>query len=165
MSPIKHLLVPVDLSAPSREALSYALDLSEKLGARVTALYVNWLPSTYADRDAGRSPLPGSGKPVRAVVRAQAEAELEQLVRKVAGERSREVAREVRRGEAASCIIERARSGEFDLIVMGTHGRSGLDHWLMGSVAERVVRSATCPVLTVRAHTEAGQQASAGSHA
>ena len=53
-------------------------------------------------------------------------------------------------GRPAHTIVERARAGGFDLIVMGTHGRAGLTHMLMGSVAERVVRSAPCAVLTVR---------------
>ena len=58
----------------------------------------------------------------------------------------------------ASMIVERAKSGGFDLIVMGTHGRSGLSHALMGSVAERVVRTASCPVMTVRDTRAADQQ-------
>jgi nucleotide-binding universal stress UspA family protein len=53
-------------------------------------------------------------------------------------------------GRPASAIVEEASAGRFDLIVMGTHGRTGLTHALLGSVAERVVQKAPCPVLTVR---------------
>ena len=52
-------------------------------------------------------------------------------------------------GTPAGCIVEYAGAHEMDLIVMGTHGRGGMSHLLMGSVAERVVRTASCPVLTV----------------
>jgi nucleotide-binding universal stress UspA family protein len=57
---------------------------------------------------------------------------------------------ELESGDAARTIVELADSGGFDLIVMGTHGRTGIGHLLMGSVAEKVVRRARCPVLTVR---------------
>jgi nucleotide-binding universal stress UspA family protein len=53
-------------------------------------------------------------------------------------------------GTPARTIVEHAKASGIDLIVMGTHGRGGVEHLLMGSVAERVVRSAVCPVLTVR---------------
>jgi nucleotide-binding universal stress UspA family protein len=53
-------------------------------------------------------------------------------------------------GPAAIELVEFARTGNFDLIVMGTHGRTGIRHVLMGSVAERVLRTAPCPVLTVK---------------
>ena len=61
------------------------------------------------------------------------------------------VDRRLLQGAAAVEIVELARSADFDLIVMGTHGRTGLKHVLMGSVAERVLRTAPCPVLTVKA--------------
>ena len=54
-------------------------------------------------------------------------------------------------GDPATTIIERATSGGYDLLVLGTHGRTGLSHLILGSVAEKVVRRAPCPVLTVRA--------------
>lgn len=57
---------------------------------------------------------------------------------------------EVARGQPADAIIQFAQERDVDLIVMGTHGRSGLQHVLLGSVAEKVVRHAPCPVLTVR---------------
>jgi nucleotide-binding universal stress UspA family protein len=56
----------------------------------------------------------------------------------------------VRIGEASKVILDAARDGGFDLVVMGTHGRTGLSHLVLGSVAERVLRRAPCPVLTVR---------------
>jgi nucleotide-binding universal stress UspA family protein len=62
------------------------------------------------------------------------------------------------RGRPAPSIIEHAKDGGFDLIVMGTHGRTGLSHVVIGSVAERVVRTAPCPVLTIRAHVAADDE-------
>ena len=59
-------------------------------------------------------------------------------------------------GRPAHAIVEHAKEGGFDLIVMGTHGRTGLSHVVMGSVAERIVRKAPCPVLTVHASEAAG---------
>jgi nucleotide-binding universal stress UspA family protein len=56
----------------------------------------------------------------------------------------------IRTGDPLFEIVEHARTGHVDLIVMGTHGRTGVSHLFLGSVAERVVRTATCPVLTVR---------------
>ena len=53
-------------------------------------------------------------------------------------------------GPPAKCLVERAKEDKADLIVMGTHGRTGLGHLLLGSVAERMVRTAACPVLTTR---------------
>ena len=69
------------------------------------------------------------------------------------------VAHEVLTGPAASEIVEYARSHDMDLIVMGTHGRRGLSHLLMGSVAERVLRTAHCPVLTVKVTEQVGHGA------
>lgn len=70
------------------------------------------------------------------------------------------VTHEVLTGPAASEIVEFARAHGMDLIVMGTHGRRGLSHLLMGSVAERVLRTAHCPVLTVKVPAQAGDDAS-----
>ena len=68
-------------------------------------------------------------------------------------------------GDAAAEVVCAAAAAASDLIVMGTHGRSGLKHLLMGSVAERVVRQATCPVLTVKAPAPApATAAAAGAH-
>jgi nucleotide-binding universal stress UspA family protein len=72
------------------------------------------------------------------------------------------VAHEVLTGPAASEIVEFARARGMDLIVMGTHGRRGLSHLLMGSVAERVLRTAPCPVLTVKVEEQTGH--AAGEH-
>ncbi len=64
-------------------------------------------------------------------------------------------------GETVPTILEVARRGEYDLIVMGTHGRTGIAHEYLGSVAEKVVRRACCPVLTVREKERAPQKATA----
>jgi nucleotide-binding universal stress UspA family protein len=62
-------------------------------------------------------------------------------------------------GKPSHAIVEHAKTGAFDLIVMSSHGRTGLPHLFLGSVAERVLRTAPCPVLTVRAATSRSQKA------
>ena len=76
---------------------------------------------------------------------------LAEAARRVAAAGALDVVTVLCEGSPYDEILAHAREGRFDLIVMGTHGRTGLEHMLMGSVAEKVVRTAPCPVLTVRA--------------
>ena len=146
----KRILCPVDFSAPSREALAAAGSLARQFGASLTMLHVVQLP-VY--------PIPNGlvvdTSYVSDDLLAQARKELEQWRRDLdpRGELAIEV--ETVTGAPFVEIVRRARDGKFDLVVMSTHGRTGLRHMLMGSVAERVVRKAPCPVLTLR---PSGQQ-------
>ena len=83
----------------------------------------------------------------------------EQRLQQYGAEQGGPITTEVRTGPAARMILEFATEKGIDLIVMGTHGRTGLAHIVMGSVAERVVRMAPCPVLTLRANTVAAASA------
>ncbi|MDX1530735.1 MAG: universal stress protein, partial [Rhodothermales bacterium] len=147
MLQIQTLLFPTDLSACAERAFAHASHLAQASGARVHALHVRppgtpalqsgtLLPLSLADvADDLRLPEGGagsSGPDAADVVEAQVERENE-----------------------VEAILDYARAHEADLIVMGTHGRRGLDRALAGSVAERVVREASCPVLTVRHCPEA----------
>ncbi len=142
---IQHILCPVDFSETSDRALEYALALAERLGAAVTVLHVYQLP-TYALAD-GTLELP----PYLADELKKRLAErLEQLVRGKANT-ALETRSKLSEGIPYAEILRAAKEEGADLIVLGTHGRTGLSHMLIGSVAERVVRASAVPVLTIRA--------------
>jgi len=134
---IKRILVPVDLSEPSIQALDYAVDLAAFFKARLTVLFVAE-PLYYAG-DLGL------------VLEEQERLGREQLrcLEERVHQRGRRCETILLRGTPYQVISDEARRRAADLIVMGTHGRTGLSHLVMGSVADRVVRIAPCAVLTV----------------
>jgi nucleotide-binding universal stress UspA family protein len=147
MIALKNILVPTDFGAPSQQALEYGRHFARQFGARLHVLHTveNVL-------------VPGGAEvPVAAV--QQVEQGLESVAHRqmdmmlTADDRATLKVVPVVRGARAAAvdIVDYARDEQIDLIVMGTHGRGALQHLLMGSVAERVVRSAPCPVLTVHA--------------
>ncbi len=143
---IQHILVPIDFSPCSEAAFDFAVDLARRLGARLTLLHViHVMPLGVAG---GEATLPYA-------YLAEIEQDAQQALTGYQ-ERAREagVSAETRvvHGIPPQSIVEIAQDAHADLIVMGTHGRTGLQHILLGSVAERVLRQAPCPVLTVRQH-------------
>ena len=137
---IESILVPVDGSSPSLAALDHAIVLAEDSGAALDILHV-----AVADEFNVGESIPLSSEAhddIEAALDAAVELALERL-----GPR---VERLEIPGEPERVIVEAARAGNYDLIVIGTHGRIGRLHDLLGSVAEGVVRNAPCPVLTVR---------------
>jgi nucleotide-binding universal stress UspA family protein len=142
---LKQILVPIDFSDCSFRALEYALALASPLGAKLTLLHVVE-PAVYQQSYLGVTP------PVEETNQNLLEAGRERLAalaRKRIGSRLRSESL-VRIGRAHSEIPDTAKALNADLIVMGTHGYTGLKHVLLGSTTERVVRHASCPVLTVR---------------
>ncbi len=140
MTVFKHILVPTDLSDASGDALNTAIELAVTFGARLTLLHVWTMPTMgYAE---------GLAWPVDEMKQA-AKRSLDELRAKVA-EQVPATDAVVKSGLDWQRIVEAASDGDVDLIVMGTHGRHGLPRVLLGSVAERVVRMAPVPVLTVR---------------
>ena len=138
------ILVPVDFSAQSDAALEDAIDLARRLDGKIVLLHVLSVPA-FAFPDAS---IP---MPAQTVVEIQNASrtqllQLEERVRKAGVG----VSTRLLEGAPFVEIVRAARSEQADLIVMGTHGRSGLRHALLGSVAEKVVRKAPCPVLVVR---------------
>jgi nucleotide-binding universal stress UspA family protein len=140
---IERILVPVDFSECSKKALAYALPLAREHGAAVALLYS--VPPSYAVGEYGgmdyvqlQMDMSGAGN-----------RELARLAGEVA-EKKVAITTHLRIGVAATEIIEAARELPADLIVISTHGRTGLKHVLLGSVAEQVVQRAPCPVLVVR---------------
>jgi nucleotide-binding universal stress UspA family protein len=140
---IKHILVPIDFSDCSKKALQYALPLAKEHQAAITLLYI--VPPAYGAGEYGGIDYAR----LEASMREGGEKELAKLaVDEARGEVS--AAALVRVGSPAVNIIEVARSLPADLIVISTHGRTGLKHVLLGSVAEYVVQRAPCPVFVVR---------------
>jgi nucleotide-binding universal stress UspA family protein len=144
---ITNILVPVDFSPHAEYAFNYATRIAERFGAKLALLYVvddsfvtgGWSSEIY---------VPNVPELMENLI-ADADRRLATLKASAAAlGLTAETA--VIRGRPAHAIVEHAKNGGFDLIVMGTHGRTGVSHVVMGSVAERVLRKAPCPVLTVR---------------
>lgn len=144
MISLKTILVPSDFSECSDEALRYGLELARRFDASLHLLHVVQDPVTQPWAAEGFS------APLFEVVeqwQRQAEARLRASVPDA--DRHRVTVASVVATPYAE-ILAYAAANDVDLIVMGTHGRSGVSHMLLGSIAERVVRRAPCPVLTVR---------------
>jgi universal stress protein A len=153
MVDIKRILVPTDFSEPADAALTYALGLASKLGAEVSLVHVFDDPSGIHV---------GEYVPMPAEMRGDILAHLRRRLADVVAKHGHsELSSKVLIGPTARSIVEDARDSQADLIVMGTHGRHGMAHLLVGSVAERVVRTSTCPVLTVRTPSATGRAHSA----
>lgn len=145
MTPITRILVPTDFSATSDAALAHARRLAEQFGASLHLVHAFAEPYAATGADLyGIVPLP-----VREDLLRDAEARLEERLPRAEREKNGGTA-EVIHGLPATAIVRHAANIGADLIVMGTHGRGGVAHLLLGSVAERVVRTAPCPVLTIR---------------
>jgi len=141
----KKILVPVDFSQGSKLAAVQAGSLAKGLGATLDLLNV-WEVPSHLPADALIGPGPDSvGVLAAKVARHEMDTFSAQLRAEgvVLGETT------CRHGGIAETIVETAKTGSYDLIAMGTHGRTGLPHLLIGSIAEKVVRLAPCPVLTV----------------
>jgi nucleotide-binding universal stress UspA family protein len=141
---LKTILVPTDFSECSDEAVRYGLELGRRFGARVHLLHVVQDPVTQPWAAEGFS------VPLFDVV-DEWQKQAEQRLRAAIAEedRTRVTVSSVVATPYAE-ILDYAARNQVDLIVMGTHGRGGVSHMLLGSIAERVIRRAPCPVLTVR---------------
>ena len=147
------ILVPTDFSDPSDAALDYARGLAATFGAALHVLHVMEAPFTAGPLGTGGALAEAPVLYTELFARARGA-----LARRVsAADRTRlNATTEIVAGRSANCIVEYAIDRHVDLIVMGTHGRTGMAHLLMGSVAEKVVRTAPCPVMTVRGSATAG---------
>ena len=142
---IKSILFPTDFSEGSSQALQYAVDMSKRYGAKLYLVHIiydvvkatGWyVPHISTDQ-------------MYKVIEEGAKKELERFgieeLREV-----KDLERSVRLGVPHEEIINFAKKNRIDIIIMGTHGRKGIDRMLFGSTAAQVVRYAPCPVLTVR---------------
>jgi nucleotide-binding universal stress UspA family protein len=159
-----HILAPTDFSQAANHALDFAFEEAKHHKAKLTLLhvlrhnsetevyYIKGALGTLASFDpdfGGTLPTPQASPPetLRRDFNEEALAQLRDLV---PSSFSGHWEVEVMTGDPADTIVQAARESDVDLIVMGTHGRTGLQHVLLGSVAEKVVRHAPCPVLTIR---------------
>ena len=144
---IERILVPVDFSEHAEAVVDWACHLAEEHSSRIILLHAYHLPVEFQQLEGAYLP-----PDFWASVKAEAEESLARLEAELV-QRGAEVETVVCEGYAATVIVEEAKAREVDLIVIGTHGLSGLKHLLLGSIAERVVQKAHCPVLSVKIAT------------
>jgi nucleotide-binding universal stress UspA family protein len=147
MTKVKRILVPTDYSDCSRHALEYALRLAGPLGAAVDTVHVWSAP--YFGPGFEDVPVGDSRQSLYTLIRLRASEEMARFLSGVEVPQSLTFTSHVESGEPCQTIIEVAEHRKVDLIVAGTHGRTGARYFLLGSVAARLVQLSTCPVLTV----------------
>lgn len=142
---IRNILVPIDFSDYSKNALRYAVDFAKMFNATLHLIYVIE-PVVYpADFSMGQVALPS----VDTEINSRAGEELENLAQKeIAGQLSYRTM--IKMGKPFVEINDAAAEVDADLVIIATHGHTGVEHLLFGSTAEKVVRKAPCPVLTLR---------------
>lgn len=141
--PPKHIVVGADFSDVADSALDYAIALARPLDAHITLVHVLEVP-VWGFPDA----VPVELRELEAI----AQQALDDLAKKRA-DPSVSIRTWLRSGEAWTALVEVAKAEHADLIVVGSHGRRGVGRFLLGSVAERVLRTAECPVLVVGSRT------------
>jgi len=143
---IKKILYPTDFSDPSAYALKYAIEMAKKYDAELELLHVmldeTQMVSFYLPQV--------TVKNLASDMEEGAKTKLKEFVENSEGLTDIKYTYQMVKGVADDEIIKRAEEADIDLIVIGTHGRTGFEHVLFGSTAEKVVRRAPCPVLTVR---------------
>lgn len=141
---IKKILVPIDFSDYSKNALKYAAQFASNFKAKIFLVYVVE-PMIYpADFSMGQVAIPSA----EIDLHSRAEEELQKLAAEL--DNSLEVETVIKTGKPFVEINETAVEKDIDLIIIATHGHTGVEHLLFGSTAEKVVRKAPCPVLTLR---------------
>jgi nucleotide-binding universal stress UspA family protein len=145
MKPFQHILVPTDFGEPAQHALETAIMIARKFDASITLFHAYYLPPlAYGE---------GWAPPLGEIAAAAQQAMDQQLA---AAQRDYPKIKAIVRGASpAGGVLSVARELSADLIAMGTHGRRGVSHFVLGSVAENVVRLATVPVLTISAKAQA----------
>jgi nucleotide-binding universal stress UspA family protein len=144
---VRRILCPVDFSDHSRRALDHALALATWYSSAVTVLHVSPLSPVAAHAPmGGMPPYVGLTPEARQALMRSMEAFA------AGGPSGAPVEYEIAEGHPAAVILDRADEIGADLLVLGTHGRSGFERWVLGSVTEKVLRKALCPVLTVPKH-------------
>ena len=150
MTRITRILVPTDFSATADAALDYAYVLAERFNASIELLHV--LDDPFVADGMAAEAYISEAPTLRTAMLQEAQERLRHRASTRGGLPA--IKTEVLFGHGARTIVEYAAERGVDLVVMGTHGRTGLAPLLLGSVAEQLVRTAPCPVLTVR-HVEA----------
>lgn len=143
------LLVPLDLMEGSRAIVDYAIQIARPFNASIEVIHA-WEPPQYVGPDLLVAAPGWDPQSLEKTALDAARKELEALI----GSFKVPITYRLEVGEPAAAILRVAEVGGFDLIVMGTHGRRGLPRLLLGSVAQKVITRATCPVLTLHVTEE-----------
>ena len=141
--PFQHALVPVDYSDHSRRALELALTL----GAAVTVVHAWDRPAYVGEQVIHHTD--GSRRSLSELIRENAEREMTEFLAKVSAPAGATYEHRLLSGEPVTVIVAEASRPGYDLLVVGTHGRSGMTKLLLGSVTEKLIRLSPIPVLTV----------------
>lgn len=146
MIKIEKILFPTDFSEHSKHAFTYALSFAKEYGARLYMLHVIEDVQYLANAYMFDVPM----MPSFADMEQNRQKEMEEFIEREVTDPSISVEKVIKHGRPFVEIIQVAREENVDLIVIATHGRGGLEHVLFGSTAEKVVRKAPCPVLSIR---------------
>jgi nucleotide-binding universal stress UspA family protein len=144
----KKILVPVDYSECSQAALAQAVAFALTSGASIDVVHV-WDRPTYVSDTVMVTNTDGSKRSLVEMVRENAEQEMSAFLKAAKVPTEVPLTHRLLSGEPVTTLLEELRSRDYDLVVVGTHGRTGLTHVLVGSVAERLVRLSPVPVLSV----------------
>jgi universal stress protein A len=144
----RSILVPVDYSEPSKGSVRYAAALAASVGATLHIVHV-WDRPTYATdavlvRHQGKE-----HQSLAALIQDNAEKDMSEFLASLALPPNVKLSHRLLSGDPAGTLLDELKRGQYDLVVVGTHGRTGLMHLLLGSVAEKLVRLSPIPVLTV----------------
>jgi nucleotide-binding universal stress UspA family protein len=143
MNEIKKILLPIDFSEATLKILRYAIYLAEKNNAKISIVFVSEFPFTYS----GHAPEDQPDENMQ-----YAERRMDSFLEENLSHLSVPYEGTILSGHVAEEIISYAKSEEVDLLIIGTHGYRGLEKMLFGSVAEKVIKLAPCPVLTVNTY-------------
>ncbi|HEX3776340.1 MAG TPA: universal stress protein [Polyangiaceae bacterium] len=145
---IRQILVPIDYSDNSKVALAYASELAIVFGASLDIVHV-WDRPTYVT-DAVMVQRPGEAhKPIGELIRENAQHDMDEFISGITLPNGVATKTRLLSGDPASTLVAELKKGEHDLVVLSTHGRTGVAHLLLGSIAEKLVRLSPVPVLTV----------------
>ncbi len=140
MQDIKKIMVPVDFFQHTEDLTAFAIDIAKKLGAQITFVHVVEKVATYSE--AYPASFMEVDEELRGLAQKKMTALLEQNQATCPGCEGR-----VLRGDVADSLVEHVENQKMDLVIMGTHGAKGIEKILLGSVAERVLKRASCPIL------------------
>lgn len=151
MVQIKKILVPTDFSVNSKPAIHYACYLAKPFNATIEVVHI--LETPYQIKS--ETILIGTGDKNQTIleyVQEQAQLEMDHFIGTLRQDLPIDIHTRIETGSSYEQILRIAEEEKIDLIVMGTHGRSGISHALLGSVAEKIVRKAPCAVLTIKSN-------------
>jgi universal stress protein A len=141
------ILVPIDYSDHSLAVLEYAGTFARGLNARLSVLYVWETMPHFAPTLVVTTP--SGPRPLFEIVQENAASEMKEFLSRAKSTDSIPLETHIDSGPAAAKILQWITEHHFDLVIVGTHGRGGIKHWVLGSVAERIVRLSPVPVITI----------------